>query len=113
VGGWRKQGLVSLRRAAASALRRIRLWTPQPLRTLAPHLHEVGVLGVPHHDQAVHVVLQLALFGVRHRDVVLGQPRLARAVLQQDEPDHAAARACRLTVPGASGRAVAGVFVDL
>lgn len=51
-------------------------------------LDEVGVLGVARHDEAVDLGLQsrlLLVLGRRH--VPLGQPRLALAVLQQEEAD--------------------------
>ena len=53
-----------------------------------PHLDKVGVLGVARDDRAVHVVLERVLLRVGHGHIVLGQPRLARAVLQQYEADH-------------------------
>lgn len=53
-----------------------------------PHLNEVGEFGVPSGYQTVDLVLLVSLLFVNEGDVILGQPRLACTVLQQDEPDH-------------------------
>ena len=51
------------------------------------HLDEVGVLGVPDRHDGVHLLDQLLLLVVVEVHVPLGESRLPRAILDQDEPD--------------------------
>lgn len=55
--------------------------------TLATHLHKVGVFGVAHRHYRMHLLNQLLLLVVIKVHVPFGQPRLARPVLDEDEPD--------------------------
>jgi hypothetical protein len=51
-------------------------------------LHEVGLLGIPHHDHSMDLCLQLHLLGLLVVHEPLRQPGLALSVLEQDESDH-------------------------
>ena len=50
-------------------------------------LDEVGVLGIAHGDDGVNLLDELLLLVVVELHVPLGQARLPRAVLDQDEAD--------------------------
>ena len=51
------------------------------------HLHKVGVFGISDSDHGVHLLDQLLFLVVIELHVPLGQARLARPVLDEDEAD--------------------------
>ena len=54
---------------------------------LTTYSNEVGVFGVSDGDDGVHLLNQLLLLLIFKLHVPLGKPRLARPILNQDEPD--------------------------
>ena len=63
-----------------------------PPHTHTPHLEKVCKLGIAVGDEAVDLLLAAPLLVVAQRRKVLGQPRLARPVLQHEEADHCGGR---------------------
>lgn len=51
------------------------------------HLHKIGVLGISDSDHSVHLLDQLLFLIIIKLHVPLGQARLARPVLDEDEAD--------------------------
>lgn len=51
-------------------------------------LYEVCVFGISDGDDGMHFLYQFLLLVIVKVHVPLGQPRLARSVLDQDKPDH-------------------------